>query len=67
MRFLVGIGELIAVVGALGAIARLALWGIQWGRKRAHRKAARRSKTQRVLSEVDRSDSNDEPRVRYIR
>jgi hypothetical protein len=42
MRILVGIGELIAVIGALGTIARLALWGIQWGRKRAHRNEARR-------------------------
>jgi hypothetical protein len=41
MRILFGIGELVAVVGALGAIARLALWGIQWGKKRAHRNEAR--------------------------
>jgi hypothetical protein len=41
MRIVVGIGEVIAVVGALGAIARLALWGIQWGRKRARRRDPR--------------------------
>jgi hypothetical protein len=41
MRVVIGLGELIAFVGALGAIARLALWGIQWGKKRARSKERR--------------------------
>jgi hypothetical protein len=49
MRVVVGLGELVAFVGALGAIARLALWGIQWGRKRARRKERQR---QRDESEI---------------
>ena len=49
MRIVVGLGELIAFVGALGAIARLALWGIQWSRKRAHRNAQRRDQDQMGL------------------
>jgi hypothetical protein len=44
VRIVIGLGELIAFVGALGAIARLALWGIQWGKKRARSNERARSK-----------------------
>jgi hypothetical protein len=50
MRILVGIGELVAVIGALGAIARLGLWGVQWGRKRARRNDERSGEGPKRLS-----------------